>query len=269
MNFFNKKSIFQRKVLPASLAAGFLLVLFGQQAVAHTRLTVSSTPESSAAHGSTSTAVNISHGCTTNPVIGNVMFLPDTGALMESSTNNFETFEAVEEGTMLDYLTKPATIRLGVSTALFDTSELIMDGEGLNPIGFWAAGGGSIPASNHYGRLPFTISAVGIVETSCAHTVRIVPAIANICVVTGVDGIDGSDSDNVNVDFWTAPGVGTIYDAPAWNYPAKFDVERDLETNPLPESCGEGMSVRIFPGADQLNRDMPVSIDGEQIWPTP
>ncbi len=271
MNFsiINKKNKIQHKLLPASLATAFLLVLFSQQAIAHTRLTVSSTPESSSAHGSTSTAVNIPHGCGDNPVIGNVIFLPDTGALMESSTDSFETFEAIEEGTMLDYLTKPATIRLVVSKDVFEMSELIMDGAGLNPIGFWAAGGGSIPASNHIGRLPFTISAVGIQPESCAHTVRIVPAIANICNVTGVDGIDGSDSDNPNVDFWTAPGVGTIYDAPAWNYPAQYNVERDLESNPLPESCGDGISVRIFPGADQLNRDMPVSIDGTQVWPAP
>ena len=267
MNFFSKKSTFQRKVLPASLAAGFLLVLFGQQAMAHTRLTVSSTLESSAAHGSTSTAVNVPHGCGDNPVIGSIMFLPDTGALMQSSTDSFESFEPVE-GTMLDYLTQPATIRLVVSKDVFDTSELIMDAAGLNPIGFWAAGG-SIPASNHIGRLPFTISAVGIQPESCANEVVIVPAIANVCNVTGVDGIDGSDSDNPNVDVWTAPGVGTIYDAPAWNYPATYTVERDLENNPLPESCGDGLSVRIFPSADQVNRNMPVSIDGTQVWPAP
>nr|MCH9638631.1 hypothetical protein [Betaproteobacteria bacterium] len=155
-----------------------------------------------------------------------------------------------------------------VSKDVFDTTELIMDSQGLNPIGFWAAGG-SIPAHNHIGRLPLTISSVGIQPESCAHTVRIVPAIANICNVTGVDGIDGSDSDNLNVDFWTAPDVGTIYDAPAWNYPAQYNVERDLETNPLPASCGDGFAVRIYPGVDQLNRNMPVSIDGTQVWPAP
>ena len=236
--------------------------------MAHTRLTISSTPESSSAHGSTSTAVNIPHGCGDNAVIGNVIFLPDTGALMQSSTDSFESFEAVE-GTMLDHLTKPATIRLVVSKDVFNTSELIMDGAGLNPIGFWAAGGGSIPASNHIGRLPFTISAVGIQPESCAHTVRIVPAIANICNVTGMDEIDSSDSDNPNVDFWTAPDAGSNFDAPGWNYPAQYNVERDLENNPLPASCGDGFAVRIYPSGDQVNRDMPVSIDGTQIWPAP
>jgi len=256
----------KHKKLSFGVTAAVLLTFIGQQAMAHTRLTVSSSPESSSAHGSTSTSVNIPHGCTSNAVIGNVFFLPDTGALMQTSTDEFENFEAVE-GTMLDYLTKPATIRLVISKDVFDTSELIMDSQGLNPIGFWAAGGGSIPASNHIGRLPITISAVGIQPESCATKVRIVPAIANICNVTGVDGIDGSNSDNVNVDFWTAPDVGTIYDAPAWNYPASYDVTRDLDNNPLPESCGEGLAVRIFPSADQLNRNMPVSVDGTQVWP--
>ena len=189
----------KHKKFTLGVTAAVLLVFMGQHAMAHTRLTVSSTPESSSAHGSTATAVNIPHGCGDNAVIGNVIFLPDTGALMQSSTDSFENFEAVE-GTMLDYLTRPATVRLILSKDVFDTTELIMDSQGLNPIGFWAAGG-SIPASNHIGQLPFTISAVGIQEESCAHTVRIVPAIANICNLTDVTGIDTSHSNNLNVDF--------------------------------------------------------------------
>ncbi len=245
MNFFNKKSTFQRKVLPAGLAAGFLLVLFGQQAMAHTRLTVSSTPESSSAHGSTSTAVNIPHGCTDNPVIGNVFFLPDTtDAIVHTSTaSNFEPFEAPEGVTALDYIANAPFIRLVKSNDVFATTEFINDPLVGNPIGFWAAGG-ELPAHNWIGRLPMTITSVAIVPESCATSVQLVPAIANICIVTGMDGIDGSDVDNPNVDFWTAPGVGTTYDGPDWSSPASYTITRDLESNPLPESCGDGISVR-------------------------
>lgn len=265
----NKKNTFQHKLLPASLAAAFLLVLCGQQAMAHTRLTVSSTPESSSAHGSTATAVNIPHGCTDNPIIGNVFFLPDTAdAIVHTSTAaNFDPFEAPEGATALDHIVNPPFIRLIKSNDAFDTTEFITDPLG-NPIGFWAAGG-EIPAHNWIGRVPMTITSVAIQPDSCATEVRLVPAIANICNVTTVAGIDGTDADNPNVDFWTAPDVGTIYDSPNWSHPASFTITRDLEANPLPGSCGDGFAVRLVPSAAQMNRDMPVSVDGEQVWPIP
>ncbi len=257
----------KHKKLTLGITAAVLLVFCGQQAMAHTRLTVSSTPESSSAHGSTQTAVNVPHVCGDNPVIGNVFFVPDTtDALVQTSTDNFENFESPEGAGALDYLVNPAFVRVIRSNDVFDTQELIKDPLG-NIIGFWAAGGTLLP--NFVAQLPITISSVAIQPTSCANEVVLVPAIANICNVTGVDGIDGSDSDNPNVDFWTAPGVGTIYDAPGWNYPATYTITRDLENNPLPESCGDGLSARIIPSAAQINRDMPVKINGEQVWPVP
>lgn len=270
MNVTNTKikKVHQRNLLSISIASAVLLMTIGQ-VQAHTRLTVSSTPESSSAHGSTSTEVNIPHGCATNPVIGNVFFLPDTAdAIVHTSTaSNFDPFDAPEGATALDHMVNPAFIRLVKSNDVFETTEFIKDPLG-NPIGFWSAGG-EIPASNWIGRVPMTITAVAIQPTSCATSIRLVPAIANICVVTGVDGIDGSDSDNVNVDFWTAPDIGTIYDAPSWSYPASYTITRDLENNPLPASCGDGFAVRIVPSAAQVNRDMPVKVNGEQIWPIP
>lgn len=64
----------KRNKISLAVAAVALTALASQQAVAHTRLTVSSTQESSAAHGTTTTAVNIPHGCGDNAVIGNVFF---------------------------------------------------------------------------------------------------------------------------------------------------------------------------------------------------
>jgi hypothetical protein len=257
------------KKFSLGVTAAMLLVFCGQQAMAHTRLTVSSTPESSSAHGSTATEVNIPHGCTDNPIIGNVFFLPDTAdAIVHTSTaSNFDPFEAPEGATALDHMVNPAFIRLVKSNDAFETTEFILDPLG-NPIGFWAAGG-EIPPHNWIGRVPMTITSVGIQPTSCATSVRLVPAIANICNVTTVAGINGTDADNPNVDFWTAPDVGTIYDSPNWSHPASFTITRDLANNPLPASCGDGISVRIIPSAAQLNRDMPVKIDGQQVWPIP
>ncbi|MDH5553001.1 MAG: hypothetical protein OEX82_06675, partial [Nitrosomonas sp.] len=264
ISIINKKNTFQHALLTASLAASFLLVLCSQQAIAHTRLTVSSTPESSAGHGSTATELNIPHGCTDNPIIGNIFFLPDTAdAIVHTSTaSNFDPFEAPEGAAAIDHMVNPAYIRLIKSNDAFATTEFINDPLG-NPIGFWAAGG-EIPAHNWIGRVPMTITSVGIQPDSCATEVRLVPAIANICNVTTVAEIDGTDADNPNVDFWTAPDVGTIYDSPNWSHPASFTITRDLESNPLPASCGDGFAVRIVPSAAQLNRNMPVKIDGQQ-----
>ncbi|PTN13223.1 hypothetical protein [Nitrosomonas aestuarii] len=248
--------------------ASVLLATASQNAFSHTRLTVNSSPESSSAHGTTTTAVNVPHGCGDNPVIGNVIFLPDTdSAIVQTSTDNFANFETPEGATALNYIVNPPFIRLIKSRDVFDHQEFIKDPLG-NPIGFWAAGG-ELPAHNWVGQLPFNITSVAIQPESCASKVVLVPAIANICNITSMAEINSQDPDNPNVDFWTAPDVGSPYDAPSWSYPATYTVERDLENNPLPESCGEGLAVRIIPSAAQLNRDMPVKIDDQQVWPLP
>ncbi|MCB1985059.1 MAG: hypothetical protein H6936_12330 [Burkholderiales bacterium] len=259
-------SAYNNSILVAVVSA--LLAAVSQNAFAHTRLTVPVAPESSAAHGTTTTAVNIPHGCGDNSVIGNVFFLPDTNsATVQTSTDGFETFDAPEGDTALNYVVNPPFIRIIKSRDLFDHTEFISDALG-NPLGFWAAGG-ELPASNWVGQLPINITAVAIQPDSCANTVVFIPAIANICKVTSIAEINSQDPDNPNVDFWTAPDVGSPYDAPDWNYPATFTVERDLENNPLPESCGTGIDVRIVPSAAQMNRDMPVRMDGQQVWPLP
>ncbi|SFK57561.1 hypothetical protein SAMN05216302_1009104 [Nitrosomonas aestuarii] len=248
--------------------ASVLLATASQNAFSHTRLTVNSSPESSSAHGTTTTAVNVPHGCGDNSVIGNVIFLPDTdSAIVQTSTDNFANFETPEGATALNYIVNPPFIRLIKSRDVFDHQEFIKDPLG-NPIGFWAAGG-ELPAHNWVAQLPFNITSVAIQPESCASKVVLVPAIANICNITSMAEINSQDPDNPNVDFWTAPDVGSPYDAPSWSYPATYTIERDLENNPLPASCGEGLAVRIIPSAAQLNRDMPVKIDGQQVWPLP
>jgi len=260
--------ISKKYLLTASAASVFLLAAVSQSVFAHTRLTVASTPESSAAHGSTTTAVNIPHGCGDNPVIGNVFFLPDTNsAIVQTSTDNFQTFDTPDGDNALNYIVNPPFIRVIKSNDVFSHQELINDTLS-NPLGFWAAGG-ELPAPNFVGQLPINITSVAIQPESCASEVVFIPAIANICNVTAMSGINSQDPDNPNVDFWTAPDAGSSFDAPAWNYPATFTVERDLENNPLPESCGDGIQVRIFPSAEQMNRDMPVTFDGQQVWPLP
>ncbi len=256
------------KILSGAITSA-LLVGLAHNAMAHTRLTVSKVTESSAAHGTTQTAVNIPHGCGDNAVIGNVFFLPDANANpgIQTSPDNFTTIETPGNSSVLDYIVSPPAIRLIKSRDVFDMVEFISDPLG-NPIGFWAAGG-QIPPHNWIGQLPMSITSVAIQPASCATKVVFVPAIANVCKLSSMAEINGKNNDDPNVDFWTAPDAGSKWDGPDWNYPATYTVERDLTNNPLPASCGDGLAVRIYPSAAQLDRDFPVKIDGQQIWPQP
>lgn len=257
------------KLLSASVASAVLLMAASHNVYSHTRLSVPTAKESSSAHGTTTTAVNITHGCGDNPVIGNIMFLPDTqdATVHTAETDAFTTFDTVDGDNALNYIANPPFIRLIKSNDVFSVSDLILDPLN-NPIGFWAAGG-SLPAKNWVGSLPMRITAVAIKPESCATSVTFVVSVANVCNVTPMAAINSANPDDPNVDFWTAPGVGSPYDAPDWTYPATYKVERDLETNPLPESCGNGVAVRIVPSAAQMNRDMPVKFEGQQVWPQP
>jgi len=257
----------QRKILPVSLMATVLAVAWGN-VQAHTRFETNTVKEGTRHDNN----VQIPHGCTDQPVIGAVNVFPDvTTALVDTSPDPVAAIGA-PSFTRSD---QPATafvqsisVRGIQSKDTYSMSALINDDLG-NPIGFWSAGG-SIPASNWVGKLPVRIQPINIVSESCAIKVILAPAIANICQVTRLSEIDGKDANRLDVDFWTAPEAGhPKYDAPAWNYPAPLTVTRDLEANPLPASCGEGITARIYPSPSQLDRDFPVVINGQQVWPAP
>lgn len=133
-------------------------------------------------------------------------------------------------------------------------------------IGFWG-GNGQINGNNH-GLIPFSTDAMNFTPASCAKSVTLVLAIADVCQITSVSGFN-----NGTVNLWT-PVVGSDYDGSAtgtsnsYNSPATLTVTRNLTTNPLPSSCGAGVDVTVTPSATQLNNDMPVYYNGQQVWPT-
>lgn len=138
--------------------------------------------------------------------------------------------------------------------------------ESLGPIaGFWG-GVGAINGSNR-GLIPFSTDPLSIQPTSCAKSVKLVMAIADVCTITSITGFNLG-----TVNLWT-PAVGSDYDGAAnlssYNSPATLTVSRNLATNPLPAACGAGAEVVVTPSAAQLNRDMPVFYEGKQAWPLP
>jgi hypothetical protein len=257
----------QRKILPVSLMATMLAVAWGN-VQAHTRFETTTVKEGTRHDNN----VVIPHGCTDQAVIGAVSVFPDvTTALVDTSPDPVAAIRAesfIRSDQPATAFVQSISVRGIQSKDTYSMSALISDDLG-NPIGFWSAGG-SIPATNWIGKLPVRIQPINIVPESCAIKVILAPAIANICQVTSLSEIDGKDANRLDVDFWTAPEAGhPKYDAPAWNYPAPLTVTRDLEANPLPASCGEGITARIYPSPSQLDRDFPVVINGQQVWPAP
>lgn len=243
-------------------AALATLSFFSQMCLAHTRLENPIVQESSAAHGTYDTAAVIPHGCDGQPVLGNVLVMPDqTDSIVQTSTDGFQTYQTSSQKAG-DFIAAGGFVRLIKSRDVFEKEDLILDSVG-NPVGFWAGGGEGLPGRNWVGKVPFRVTAVAIQPESCASSVILVPAIANVCQLSSIEEFSGEGV----IDLWTAPEAGSPFDAPGWNYPATFRVERDLTNNPLPASCGEGFEVRIFPSAAQLEKNMPVTIKGQQVWP--
>jgi hypothetical protein len=135
-----------------------------------------------------------------------------------------------------------------------------------NVVGFWG-GNGKLPGVNYVGLNPFVTDAVPIVSTSCAKSVTFELVIADVCKMTSLSGFN---TETVNV--WTPVIAGSNYNGTpetndGYDSPATLTVTRNLAANPLPASCGPGVDVVVKPSASQINRDMPVVINGKQEWP--
>ena len=246
------KKINKFKLATLSLTA-IMLVGLGQNAAAHTRLNVATQTEGTR-------VINhmvISHSCNdTSHTIGTSVVFPD------GVDSTILVDGELHTGSVLDFLTNYGNnAQLIFDRSAFDAmDEKIVGG---NVVGFWAGGGSGMP-SNLNVATAFRLTAAGIEPTSCAASVAIKVSVADICEVTSVSGFN----DDV-VRLWTHNNLGSSFDrvSDTDNGPATFTITRDLANNPLPESCGDGVAVEIRPSAAQINRDMPIVIDGQQVWP--
>jgi hypothetical protein len=131
-----------------------------------------------------------------------------------------------------------------------------------NVVGMWAGGGPGIP--NHMvGYVPFRVNATSINSLSCATSVRFYVAVIDVCEVTTQADLHKSGV----AEFWTHNTLNTIYDSKEADNAARLTFTRNLATNPLPSSCGAGSAVEVKISPTQLQRDMPIKINGVQIWP--
>tara|TARA_R110002073_G_scaffold12169_3_gene54523 strand:+ start:850 stop:1599 length:750 start_codon:yes stop_codon:yes gene_type:complete len=246
------KRLSKFKLTALSLTA-VMLIGGGQSTFAHTRFDVSAQTEGvrNINH------IVISHSCNENSrTIGTSVVFPDgvdSTILVDGQPSS---------GQLLDFLTNYGNnVQLLMDRSAFDSMEEKIVGG--NVVGFWAGGGPGMP-NNLNVATPVRHTAAGIEPTSCAASVAIKVSIADICEITSVGGFN----DDV-VRLWTHNDLGTSFDrvSETDDGPATFTIARDLINNPLPESCGNGVAVEVKPSAAQINRDMPISVNGQQVWP--
>ena len=247
-----------KKSAICSLMASMLAA--SQSIFADTRLQIPVIPENTQVYN----ALVIEHGCddlvnggTGTPVFGQSVVFPDSAA------NPIITVDGVR-------IAQPLTdfvVNWGNSNQKIQSNDVFpLEAEKTvsgNVVGFWG-GNGKLPGT-YIGLNPFVTGAVLIEPTSCAKSVTFVLAIADVCKMTSLGGFN---TDTVNL--WT-PAVGSNYDGNRTNEgfdsPATLTVTRNLTVNPLPPSCRAAVDVVVKPSASQINRDMPVVINGKQEWP--
>ncbi len=261
---FGKLSIYS---LTAVLLAG------SQGASADTRVQIPVIQENTRVFN----ALMIQHGCddpatstTSTPVFGQSVMFPDgvdSVITTKAVGSDPAAAGAPYSGSLRDFV-QPSLLPVTKiqSNDVFDIEGVKTDSLG-NVIGFWG-GGGKMPGVNYVGLNPFVTGAVLIQPSSCAASVTYVLGIADVCKMSSIAGFSKE-----SVNLWT-PAVGSNYDGTAdtndgYDSPATLKITRNLATNPLPASCGGGIDVTVTPSAAQLNRDMPVRINGTQVWPLP
>lgn len=221
-----------------------------QIASAHTRLETATVNENTRITNN----VVIGHGCGEKNVIGTSVVFPD------GVDSTITVDGAAHAGALTDFVQNWGNLmQQNYSRAIFSFQDEKTDSNS-NVVGFWAGGGNSLP-HNLNGYIPFRSGAVVIEPTSCAKSVKFYISIADICEITDAAGFN---ADTVNL--WTHNNLGTIYDRVSTtdDGPAPLTITR---TSALPASCGAGVAVEVKPSAAQINRDMPIKLDGSQIWP--
>lgn len=230
-------------------------LLLGSVVAAHTSFETSSMSEGVRVLNN----VQIGHACGSGTsVIGTSVVFPDGKDSIILVGGQVST-----TARLADFLTTwGPNIQPLIDRAVFTTVDEKNDANG-NVVGFWAGGGPGMP--NHMvGYLPFRVNATAIKPTSCASSVQLRASIVDVCEISTAATLH---NDGI-AEFWTSNTLGSLYDSKEADNAARLTINRNLSTNPLPAACnGAGVAVEVRPSKAQLERDMPIRIDGVQIWP--
>jgi len=236
--------IYSKKLKTLTLCAGASAILLaGQSALAHTTLSKNTIQEGVRVYNS----AQIGHGCGDKSVIANSIVFPDGVDSIIRSGGQIITDKTVD-----DFLTGYGNnARMVKSKDIFTQSAEKFDSL-KNRVGFHSWDGELGPTD--LGLVNLRTDAFTINEESCAKSVKLNLAIADICVAD-----ENMTYDPTKVNLWTPAVEGSNYNGdPAghgYNSPATLTITR---VSPLPAACGEGFKVNIIPSAAQINRDLPI-----------
>jgi hypothetical protein len=219
----------------------------GGQALAHTTVQSTSTEGLRADN-----ALRIGHGCEDRPVIAQSVVFPTDSPQISVSDPNVaisDLGEVIEQGSVA------GLVRLIQSRDIFPMQSAKLD-PNQNTIGFTGTLGWLTP--NLVGRVPFDATAPNFVAESCATALRVEIAIADIC------GLAAPTIRPTKVNLWIPDNGSQFAIQGAANgidgvgAPARWTINRNLATNPLPAECGAGYTVTITPSPAQVDRDLPI-----------
>jgi hypothetical protein len=236
----------------AACAGAAALCAAGAPALAHT------TVRSAASEGARAdNALRIGHGCEDSsgrdrPVVAQSVVFPTDAPLI--STN--------APGVVIADLAEVVAGGIGQVAALQDRSiftvqDAKLDANG-NTIGFSGILGRL--RVNLRGRVPFEYTAPFFLPDSCAATLRVEIAIADIC------GVRSPTLHPAKVNLWIPDNgsqfatLGHAQGVHGIGSPARLIVNRDLASNPLPDTCGGGFTVTVTPSPQQVDRDLPIGV---------
>lgn len=187
-------------------------------------------------------------------ILGSSMVFPDgvdSTILVDGKTS---------DDSLVDHLENWGnSIQMLMSRSAFTHGNEKIDTNG-NIVGIWVGGRFAEPPALS-SLIPLRFKPVQFNPSSCAQRVVIKVPTVEICELTSPDGFVQGNT----VNLWTESGLGTVYDSPEnGEGSVSYAINR---TSALPENCDAGVIVEVHPSAEQINRDMPIEIDGQQVWP--
>lgn len=233
---------------------GIAAVLWGicHTAAAHTSV------KAQAAEGVTAdNALRVGHGCSVPggpaiPVVAQSVVFPSLSPVVTASNGaTIASLDSVIVPGSLAGLARPVQEK-----SIFQSQEVKLDSLG-NVTGF-SAFDGSL-AATLLGRIPFQFAAPKFVPTSCAARLLINIAIADICSLAPSDTIAEG-----KVNLWIPDNgsryasTGTHLNIDGIGSPATLIVNRDLQANPLPPSCGAGVDVTVTTSAADVDANLAI-----------
>ena len=206
---------------------------------------------------------SIPHGCDGQPVRAMSIVFPN------DSTATAERSDTGESVVLSDHITGNAV--MGASPAVNSLFKKIKVLKGTVPaftshaeektedVRAFVYSGGTLK-DGFTGLIPWRATFPTFKSDSCATALTVYIAIANYCTKS-----TSKDKDD-RADIWIGRLTEKFDDEDIvsvgfWPY---LRVVRDLETNPLPEDCGEGYEISVYPSDESIDEYLP--IDG--YWPT-